>query len=240
MTRMILLAFLLLGSAGAQAHGLWVAQRAGALAVVYGEGAEEEAYDPARITGIRAWKANGETAGWRSEIGPRQLLIDAPGAARLAIHFDAGEWTQTRQGKWLPGGRHAAVPDAKLTYRLLRLASVLLAPQDNPATVLGLPLEIQPLADPFRSGKGQLLPVRVLLHGEPLAGAKVIADFVNDDHAAPVISDRNGIAHVALGSNGLNVLQTSHVQACVEPCATDRTAYSATLSFTLPRPGEHE
>lgn len=235
MIRAIVFALLLIGSTGVHAHGLWVAQRAGALAVVYGEGAEEESYDPARITGLRAWKADGEPAALKSTAEPRQLLIHAPDAARIAVEFDAGEWTQTRQGKWMPGGRSAALPDAKQTWRLLRFATVLLASPHAPESALGLPLEIQPLTDPLLLKKGQSLPVRVLLRGKPLAGAKVIADFVNDDLAAPVISDRNGVAQVVLGSNGLNVLQTAHAEACTGACTTDRIAYSATLSFTLPR-----
>ena len=238
MTRAMLFTLLLLGSASVQAHGLWVAQRAGALAVVYGEGAEEEAYDPARVTGIRAWKADGEPAGVRSAAEPQRMLIHAPEAAQIAIDFDAGEWTQSHQGKWMPGGRSAALPDARQTWRLMRFATVLLASPDAPARPHGMPLEIQPLADPLLLKKGQLLPVRVLQRGKPLAGAKVIADFVNDDLAAPSITDQNGIAHVALGSNGLNVIQTAHAEAYTGTCTTDRTAYSATLSFTLPRPME--
>ncbi len=235
MTRVILYACLLLASTATQAHGIWVVQRAGALEVVYGEGKEEEAYDPARITAIRAWRADGERVDWRSQTKGQRLLIHAPAVARLAMHFDAGEWTQTTEDQWLPGGRDAGVPDALRTWRLLRFASVLLAPPDGSAGRLGLPLEIQPLADPLTLGRGEALPVRVLLHGEPLPGAKVIADFVNADSAPPVITDGDGVAHVVLGGDGLNVLQTGHAEACVDECTTDRIGYSATLSFTLLR-----
>ncbi len=238
MTRVILCAFLLLVSAAAQAHGLWVVQRAGALEVVYGEGNEEEAYDPARITAIRAWRADGKRADWRSEIKGQRLLIHAPTAASLAMRFDAGDWTQTTQGQWLPGGRDADVPGAMNTWRLLRFASVLLASRDDPARQLDLPLEIQPLADPFALGRGQILPVRVLLHGKPLQGAKVIADFVNAETAQPVVTDGGGVARVVLGGDGLNVLQTGHAEVSTGNCTTDRIAYSATLSFTLLPPKE--
>lgn len=233
----LLFALALLATHDAAAHGVWAAPRDGALAVIYGEGQAEEAYDPARVTRVGAWLPNGEATGWRSEIRSGQLFIQTTGAARLALRFDAGEWTQTTQGDWLPGGRGSAVPDAKLTYRLLRFANVLLSATGERPMPSALPLEIQALADPFRLGQGQSLPVRVLLRGEPLAGAKVIADFINDEEAAPVIADQDGVAHVRLGSDGLNVLQTGYTEACAEPCAVDRTAYSATLSFTLPSAG---
>lgn len=232
-----LFALSLLVNYDAKAHGVWTAHRAGALAVVYGEGPEEESYDPASVTHIQARMPGGEAAAWRSEIRSGQLYIHAAGAAHLTFQFDAGEWTETQRGDWLRGGRGSAVPEAKLSYRLLRFASVLLSPAGDRAISSGTPLEIQALVDPFRLGKGQLLAVRVLLRGAPLAGAKVIADFINDDQAAPTITDRNGIARITLGSNGLNVLQTAYSEACAEPCAVDRTAYSATLSFTLPRTG---
>lgn len=234
----LLFAAALLVTHDAAAHGVWAVQRDGALAVIYGEGQAEEAYDPARLTQVGAWLANGEATGWRSEIRSGQLFIQATSAARLALQFDAGEWTQTARGDWLPGGRGSAVPDAKLTYRLLRFASVLLSATGERAMPSAMPLEIQALADPFRLDRGQSLPIRVLLRGEPLAGAKVIADFINDEEAAPVIADQDGVARVRLGGNGLNVLQTSYTEACAEPCAVDRNAYSATLSFTLPSAGK--
>lgn len=238
MTRVILSAVLLLASAVAQAHGLWVVQRSGTLEVVYGEGKEEEAYDPARITAIRAWREDGKRADWRSEIKGQRLLIHAPAAASLAMHFDAGEWTETNEGQWLPGGRDASVPGALRTWRLLRFAGVLLAPPGARERQFDLPLEIQPLADPFALVRGQVLPVRVLLHGKPLQGAKVIADFVNAETAQPVVSDGDGVARIVLGSDRLNVLQTGHAEACTGECTTDRIAYSATLSFTLSHPEE--
>jgi nickel transport protein len=222
----------------AEAHGVWTAHRGGALAVVFGEGTEEESYDPARVSQIQTWMPAGEPVAWRSETRSGQLFIHAPRAARLTFQLDAGEWTETRRGEWLPGGRGSAVPDAKQSWHLLRFANVLLSPPGERAIQSGMALEIQALADPFQLDKGQTLPVRVLLRGEPLAGAKVIADFINGEHAAPIITDRHGVARITLGGSGLNVLQTAYSEACPEQaCAVDRSGYSATLSFTLPRSG---
>ena len=37
----------------AQAHGIWIAQRHGDQAIIYGHGATDEVYDPAKITELR-------------------------------------------------------------------------------------------------------------------------------------------------------------------------------------------
>lgn len=230
---------LCLAAGAVQAHGLWIAQRGGQLAAVYGEGAEDEAYDPAAIGKVAAWTAEGRQARWRSETRPAQwVFIPEEPVSRLSLTYDAGEWTETTAGRWLPGGRMAALPQARRTWRLLRYASALFAPAPSGTQPLGLPLEIVPLQALQGLRKGDRLALRVLLHGRPLAGAKVIADFVNDDRAPPLRTDRDGVTMVRLGSDTLNVIQASHAEDCPGDCAVDRLAHSTTLSFTVARPTE--
>lgn len=232
-----MLALLLcLATGAAQAHGLWVAQRAGQWAAVYGEGAEDDVYDPSAIGQVDAWDGAGRPAPWRSErrAGQWLFLPEAP-AAQVALRLDAGEWSETADGRWLPGGRGAPIADVRQTWRLQRYASALLAPTAEPLPPRGLPLEIVPLRAVHGLRRGDRLPVRVLLHGRPLAGAKVVADFVNDDQGEAQRTDADGVAVVTLGSNGLNVVQAGHAEACRGDCAVDRIAHSTTLSFTLPR-----
>lgn len=219
-----------------QAHGLWVAQRAGQWAAVYGEGAEDEAYDPVAIRQLGAWNTHGQTArGWSEIRAGQWFFVPEEPLARLALRFDGGEWRQMKNGDWLPTGRPAAPGDVRQTWRLLRYASAVLAPSDQPAQPLGLPLEIVPLKDPLALRKGDRLPLRLLLRGQPLAGAKVIGDFINDDQATPQRTDADGWVVVVLGSNGLNVIQASHGEACQAACTTERVAHSTTLSFVVPR-----
>ena len=42
----------------------------------------------------------------------------------------------------------------------------------------------------------------------------MIGDFINDDQAAPLRTDADGLVVVTLASNGLNVIQASHAEAC--------------------------
>lgn len=220
---------------GAQAHGLWVAQRSGQWAAVYGEGAEDEPYDPAAIRQVEAWTRQGTAARWRSEqLAGQWRFIPEPGVARLVLHFDAGTWWEMTDGHWLPEGQQDA-GKVHRTWRLLRYASAVLATPDPSLRPLGLPLEIVPLKNPLSLRKGDRLPLRVLLRGQPLAAAKVIGDFLNDDQGVPLRTDTTGQVVVTLGSNGMNVIQASHAEACLAACSTDRIAHSTTLSFSIPR-----
>lgn len=217
------------------AHGLWVAQRAGQWAAVYGEGAEDEAYDPAAISRVEAWNEAGQAVRWRGEVhaGQWRFVPEAP-VARLGLQLDAGDWREMTDGRWLAPGQ-SAVGEVRRSWRLLRYASAVLAPTGAPPPPLGLPLEIVPLKAPLALRKGDLLPVRLLLRGQPLAGAKLIGDFINDDQATPIRTDADGVAVVTLGSNGLNVIQAGHAEACQSACTTERVAHSTTLSFIVPR-----
>lgn len=227
---------LALQAGSVQAHGLWVAQRAGQWAAVYGEGAEDEAYEPTAIQRVEAWNEQGQAAGWRSEIraGQWRLVPEEP-VARLALRLDAGAWREMTDGRWLADGQAAGTGEVRRTWRLLRYASAVLAPSAEPARPLGLPLEIVPLKDPLALRKGDRLPLRLLLRGQPLANAKLIGDFINDDQAVPLRTDVDGLVVVRLGSNGLNVIQASHAEACQAECTSERVAHSTTLSFIVPR-----
>lgn len=231
---LILALAMLAGSA--QAHGLWVAQRAGQWAAVYGEGAEDEAYDPTAIQQVEARNEQGQAARWRSEVRAGQWRFEPEEpVARLALRLDAGAWREMADGRWLADGQAAGSGEVRRTWRLLRYASAVLAPSAESARPLGLPLEIVPLKDPLALRKGDRLPLRLLLRGRPLANAKLIGDFINDDQAAPLRTDAAGLAVVTLGSNGLNVIQASHAESCVAECTSERVAHSTTLSFTVPR-----
>lgn len=234
--RSLLMLALAMLAGSVQAHGLWVAQRAGQWAAVYGEGAEDEAYDPLAIRQVEAWNGHGQAARWRSEIRAGQwLFVPEEALARLALHYDGGEWREMKNGDWLPTGHPVAPGEVRQTWRLLRYASAVLAPSGQPARPLGLPLEIVPLKDTQSLRKGDRLPLRLLLRGQPLAGAKVIGDFINDDQATPQRTDAGGLVVVVLGSNGLNVIQASHAEACQAECTTERVGHSTTLSFVVPR-----
>lgn len=83
----------------------------------------------------------------------------------------------------------------------------------DPCRVLGLPLEIVPLRDPFALKKGDALPVRVLFQGKPLPEANVGWQSPGDGAAARgyVRTDARGEALVPLARTGLLTLRLTHM-----------------------------
>lgn len=113
-------------------------------------------------------------------------------------------------------------------------------PQPQVTRPLGLSLEIVPMIDPYRSGAGGEIPVRVLYEGRPLAGALVKLNNLDfDGHPlAEVRTDAAGQATFRVprtGSWQLNVIWTKPLRG--DPRADfDTTFSSLTLGFPRARP----
>ncbi len=227
-----------LGGAPVFAHGVWVAQRASELALVLGEGALDESYEPRQVREVKAFTAAGAPAQVVLQPRQRNLVVEpAADAAVLSMAVEDGFWSQGADGKWVSGSR-AQVPDARKTGNYMKYGTTLLKPVAMPFKPLGAALEIVPLADPMALRRGQRLPIRVLSNGQPVAGAAVIGDFIGNVAAPRVKTDRAGRATVVLGSDGLNVLAVSLVKPRADRREADEDGLEATLAFALPRKGD--
>jgi hypothetical protein len=113
---------------------------------------------------------------------------------------------------------------------------------------IGLPIEIVPLADP---GTSTTLPVRVLWHGKPLAGALVRAwnttlaegwaprAWASRDSVGPAASmrtDKNGEARIAIGRPGEWLITSEIMVPCADKSEADWESWWA--SFTFARGGK--
>ena len=227
-----------LGGAPVFAHGVWVAQRASELALVLGEGALDESYEPRQVREVKAFTAAGAPAQVVLQPRQRNLVVEpAADAAVLSMAVEDGFWSQGADGKWVSGSR-AQVPDARKAGHYMKYGTTLLKPVAMPFKPLGAALEIVPLADPMALRRGQRLPIRVLSNGQPVAGAAVIGDFIGNVAAPRVKTDRAGRATVVLGSDGLNVLAVSLVKPRADRREADEDGLEATLAFALPRKGD--
>jgi uncharacterized GH25 family protein len=227
------LAVLLAGTAGANAHGAWVAQRHGDLAVVYGHGAGDDAYKPEKVTAAKAATAAGEAREVRIVPQAKNALLDVPkDAATLTVVFDNGFWTKGADGKYVNKGKRD-VPGGQGTSHSLKTNTTILAKGTAPKAQ-GLPLEIVPLVDPLSLKMGDDLPVRVLYQGRPLSGVSLYPDYVNDGHAESGKTDADGRVTLFVRNDGLNVIGVSHSVPAPDHPDVDRVGLFATLSFTLP------
>jgi len=226
-------AALLAGTIQASAHGVWVAQRHGDLAVVYGHGAGDDAYKPEKIKAVKALTAAGEGREVKIVPQPKNALIEAPkDAAVVTVLFDNGFWTKGVDGKWVNKGKRE-VPDGQGSSHAVKTNTTLLA-KGAPLKPQGLPLEIVPLVDPMTLKIGDDLPVQVLHEGKPLASVPLYPDYVNDGHAKSDRTDAQGKATLFVRNDGLNVVGVSHSVPTPDNPDVDRVGLFATLSFALP------
>ncbi|KQQ59979.1 nickel ABC transporter substrate-binding protein [Pseudomonas sp. Leaf127] len=195
----------------ASAHGLWTEQRRGHIEVVFGEGAEDTAYKPEKVTGGWAW----DQAGKPIEVSIERLadharLKPASPAAAVAAELDLGIWTRNPENKWLNEPRSKVTGGGEsIQTRKYSLAiyehGVKLPALDH------LKLVIVPQADPLEVGVGKALPVQVLLDGKPAAGIKLMGDYRSAPEDVSTETDADGRATVVVRNEGLNVIaaQTS-------------------------------
>jgi nickel transport protein len=234
--RLAVASMLATATLAAQAHGVWVAQRAGEWTLVLGDGPADDAYKADAVKSVQAVGPDGASLHLKLRPEARNVTIDnAASAAAVALSFEDGHWAQGADGKWVAGSK-SAVPGARKAGFYMMYTTTLLAPRPAAYRPFGLPLEIVPLADPMHLGKGQPLRVQVLFDGKPLAGAKISPDYVNDPRAKPVIADAHGRAVVTLRSDGLNVIKVSHTRPRADRTEADEDGFAATLAFTLPQP----
>lgn len=225
------LAFLAPAVAGA--HGIWIAERHGTQAIVYGHGASDEAYDPQKLKTVTARDVNGKDVA--VEIKPQEdhVLLGVPkDAVVVSGTFDNGFWAEGPDDKWVNKPK-SEVPGAKQSSQSRKFTVAILDHLRRKPEPQGLPFEIVPLMDPTILEAGNELPVQVLVDGKPVEGVEVAADYVNDSHAAPVKTDAEGIARIRIRNAGLNVVGAGYSTPLSDSKEADKLSYFTTLTFNL-------
>ncbi|WP_259780883.1 DUF4198 domain-containing protein [Aestuariispira ectoiniformans] len=234
MKKMLALAFVTaLVSGTAWGHGAWIERRYGDLAVVYGHGGGDDAYNPARVTSATAFdKAGGGLAVKIDPMNDHIRLEEPPQAAGVVVTFDNGYWTKDARGKWHNKPR-PEVKGAVQSGRYLKYMVALLKSGSRNIEPKGLPLEIVPLQDPVKLSMGDRLTVQVLSDGKPVKGAVVAADFINDGDNESLVSDADGKVSFTIRNDGLNVISTSLDRAVDDDPEVDELGLVSTLSFGM-------
>jgi uncharacterized GH25 family protein len=230
--KFILCAAMLTGSTlAASAHAVWLSERFGAVAVIYGVGPQDEAYDPGKIREVRALTvAGGPTLATLQPAGDHARIAVDPAAAVMVVVFDNGFWSKGADGLYVNRSKRE-VPGATASSHTLKYNVTYLKPGAAPDRPQGLPLEIVPLVDPAGLKAGADLPVRVLADGKPLAGAALHPDYVNDGNATSAKTDAQGRVTLRVRNNGWNVVGVElRVPTPDSPDASVRGMF-ATLSF---------
>ncbi len=120
-----------------------------------------------------------------------------------------------------------------------RSAKLLVGSGTRATEALGHVLEIVPERDPATLAAGELLAVRVLFRGKPLAGVRVSAAYAGAEmkgHEYPVTAetDANGRAALKLDRPGLWYARLIHMTPAQDDPEIDWRSYFATLTFEVP------
>ena len=229
-----LAAGMLVGSA--QAHGIWFAQRATQLAFLYGVGADD--LDSLKrlplVTSMAGYDAAGKPVATKLEPDGRLVLVNLENQpAVVAAALDNGTWSKTPDGKWHKKGKDE-VPTAIVSERTWKYAVHLRAPLSAPLAALpGQVLQVVPVEAALPKMINDPIRLRVLYQGKPVAGAKVLHDFINDPDGAPVLSDKDGYVTLKVRNQGLNVIVAVLVTEPDQPTKSHPVEHTASLSFVL-------
>ncbi|MEH3107630.1 MAG: DUF4198 domain-containing protein [Sphingomonas fennica] len=223
----------------ASAHGIWFAERARHVALVYGIGADD--LDMVRrlpqVERIVAFDAAYRPVAASLKVAGPVVLVDGPSKpVVIAAVLQNGVWSRHAGQEFEAGGRDA-MPDAQLAEKTVKYAVSIQGPLTAPLPALpGQRLQIVPAAIPATLGAP--LTYTVLYDGRPVAGARVIADMVNDPDAKETPTAADGTVTLPVRNQGLNVIRAVYDGPSDDRSRYDRIEHTATLSFTLPHAPE--
>ena len=221
----------------AGAHGIWFAQRARQIALVYGVGADD--LDAVKrlpmITAVTGYDADGAPVGTTLRAAGVVPVVDSDEpVAIVAAAMDYGLWSRTPDGEWHNKGRDE-VPNAALAEHNWKYAVHLTQVPTKPLPIIpGHTLQMVPVDPAIPQAMGKPMKVRVLYQGKPIAGATVMTDYVNDPDEAAVKTAADGTATITLRNQGLNVLMAIYVGPADDKTKVDHMEHRASLSFVLP------
>ena len=225
----------------AAAHEIWMAQRSGKLALIYGAGAHDldMVKRLPKIVASQGLDAAGSPVPVELKPTENLVLVEAPAeTAVVTAVMDNGLWSKSPDGKFHNKGLDE-VPDAIVSGRYYKYATFLRKhPAGALAPVPGLKFQIVPVGKAFPKKMGEMLTVQVLHQGQPVRGAKVYQDAVTDPGGAHVFTGKDGRATIKVRNAGLNVLLAEHQTGPEVPAQTKMTEHVATLGFMYDPPPE--
>lgn len=226
-----------LAPVAAEAHGIWFAQRARQLALVYGVGADD--LDAVKrlplINAVHGFDADGlpVTTSLRAA-GAIPVVDSEEPVAIVAAAMDYGIWSKDAKGEWHNKGRDE-IKDATVSEHNYKYAVHLSEMPTKPLPMIaGHKLQLVPASPAIPQMMGETIKVRAFYEGKPMAGVAVMSDYVNDPDQIPAKTDAEGVVSVAIRNQGLNVLMGIYVGPTDNAAKYERMEYRASLTFVLP------
>lgn len=227
-------------SLSAEAHGIWFAQRARQIALVYGIGSDD-------LDMVKRMPLLNTTSAWDENWKPVPVTLKAAGAipvvdapqpyAALGATMDYGMWAKRPDGEFVNKAKDE-VPGATLGERTFKY-TVFLAkmPTGEVPLLKDHRLQLVPVGK-IPQEIGQPVTFKVYFDGKPAAGASVLTDFVNDPDMPTLKTGPDGQVSFRMRNQGLNVIAATIIGKSDQPAKYDYIEYRATLSFILPHAEE--
>lgn len=218
-------------SANACAHGLWTEERRGNIEVVFGDGAEDDAYKAEQIKNAWAYDSTGnEIAVTVEPQADHARLKPANKAATLFVAMDGGLWAQKPDKTWVAQGKRE-VPGALDALRSVRYSLTVHEEKARIVVPKDVHFVIVPQVDPLHVGVGKDLPVQVLLDGKPAKDISLIGDFRGAPHTLSAKTDAEGRAAIAVRNDGLNIIAAYTSQDVTGDADVNKNSYFTSLTF---------
>lgn len=221
----------LLGTQGAYAHGIWTEQRYGQLEVVYGHGAEDQAYSAEKVKGAWAYDERGQMIPVTVEkLDDHARLHPAAPPAVVAVALDNGVWSKNAKGESVNKAM-AQVPGAVSASHSYKYSLAILEVHAQVPAALKLAMVIRPLKDPSEVGVGNPLPVELTIDGKPAPGIALLDDYRGMADASSVMTDAQGRANVIVRNSGLNIIAAQATVPAVERKDVSQRSLFTSLTF---------
>ncbi|TDK57550.1 DUF4198 domain-containing protein [Pseudomonas moraviensis] len=226
---LLLIAALFTGQVSA--HGLWTEERRGNIEVIYGHGAEDNAFKAQKISGAWAYDASGKMIPVSVErLADHARLKPLKPPAVIAVALNNGMWSQTADKKWINEGR-SKVPGATEATQTFKYSLAIYQPGAKLPKLDQIKLLILPEVDLLTVGPGKSLPVRVLLDGKPAAGVKLYGDYRSAPNTLSTETDKDGRAQVLVRNEGLNVIAAQVEVPVKDSVDVDSRGLFSSLTF---------
>lgn len=226
---------LLIASVPVSAHSLWMQPRDGKVVLLEGHPDEnkDDAYDAPRVTQALGFDEAFNATRVKAVPKDGRVWFERESKTTLlAVLFDNGYWSESASQGWVrkPGSE---VPDAKVSGYSHKYAKIYLGALTEPSRRVGHTLEIIPLSDPTKVKAGDTLTLQVLLLGQPLAGAEVIADPFAGDASPKTTTAEDGTAAIKVPDRNFAVVEVKRRIEITGDPKVNGIWYSATLGYTI-------
>lgn len=224
-------ALALLASTQLSAHGLWTEERRGNIEVVYGHGAEDDAFKAEKVKGAWAY----DTAGRMIPVTVQRLadharLLPLKPPAIMAVALDNGPWSQTPDKRWINQDRTQVKNAIESTHSYKYSLAVYQEGAHLPK-LEKLRLAIIPQADPLSIGVGHELEVRVLVDGKPAADIELYGDYRSAPDEVSGKTDKDGLARIKVRNEGLNVIAAQATLPMPKDAPVEKESLFGSLTF---------